>query len=285
MGRIRLTARDMRDERVASRACRFFVHAPSPMGEPIMTRTLRGSLLIASMLVVTWATTSDACHRRRACARNRRAAATGGVRLREPHGLLRRRWRLRHGRRRLLRRRVLPATRRLRRLSRRVRLRPARLQPGRPRRAGVRVGCRPGLGFGGFGPGADRPHLFRPPHGGAPARTCGSGRGDLAGSRLSGLTAGGRRPTLAPRHRRPGSFADLHSGPGRSAGTAGHAGAGSCASEVALKSWGSSRFKSRWILGICSRAAASPIAASSFALMNSEGSMPVTSGSMTTSAG
>jgi hypothetical protein len=30
-----------------------------------MTRTLRGSLLIASMLIVTWATTSDACHRRR----------------------------------------------------------------------------------------------------------------------------------------------------------------------------------------------------------------------------
>ena len=33
-----------------------------------MTRTLRGSLLIASMLVVTWATSSEACHRRRACA-------------------------------------------------------------------------------------------------------------------------------------------------------------------------------------------------------------------------
>ena len=33
-----------------------------------MTRTLRRSLLIASMLVVTWATSSEACHRRRACA-------------------------------------------------------------------------------------------------------------------------------------------------------------------------------------------------------------------------
>ena len=33
-----------------------------------MTRTLRGSLLIASMLVVACATTSEACHRRRACA-------------------------------------------------------------------------------------------------------------------------------------------------------------------------------------------------------------------------
>ncbi|APW60744.1 hypothetical protein [Paludisphaera borealis] len=31
-----------------------------------MTRTLRGSLLIASMLIVAWATTSEACHRRRA---------------------------------------------------------------------------------------------------------------------------------------------------------------------------------------------------------------------------
>ena len=34
-----------------------------------MTRTLRGSLLIALTLVVTWATSSEACHRRRrACA-------------------------------------------------------------------------------------------------------------------------------------------------------------------------------------------------------------------------
>jgi hypothetical protein len=33
-----------------------------------MTRTLRGSVLIGSMLVVTWATASEACGRRRACA-------------------------------------------------------------------------------------------------------------------------------------------------------------------------------------------------------------------------
>ena len=33
-----------------------------------MTRTLKGSLLIASTLVVLWATTSEACHRRRAAA-------------------------------------------------------------------------------------------------------------------------------------------------------------------------------------------------------------------------
>jgi hypothetical protein len=32
-----------------------------------MTRSLKGSLLIASMLVVLWTTSSQACHRRRAC--------------------------------------------------------------------------------------------------------------------------------------------------------------------------------------------------------------------------
>ena len=32
-----------------------------------MTRTLKGSLLIASMLVVLWTTSSQACHRRRSC--------------------------------------------------------------------------------------------------------------------------------------------------------------------------------------------------------------------------
>ena len=32
-----------------------------------MTRTLKGSLLIASLLVLSWTTSSEACHRRRAC--------------------------------------------------------------------------------------------------------------------------------------------------------------------------------------------------------------------------
>jgi hypothetical protein len=32
-----------------------------------MTRNLRTSLLIASLVIVAWATTSEACHRRRAC--------------------------------------------------------------------------------------------------------------------------------------------------------------------------------------------------------------------------
>src|SRR3954447_15290263 len=37
------------------------------LGELIMTRTLKGSLLIASMMVVLSTTSSQACHRRRAC--------------------------------------------------------------------------------------------------------------------------------------------------------------------------------------------------------------------------
>jgi hypothetical protein len=64
-------------------------------------------------------------------------------------------------------------------------------------------------------------------------------------------------------------------------GTGGHVGAGSCPPAVDLKSWGSSRFNSRRIFGICSSAAASPTAANSFALMNSAESKPVTSGSIT----
>jgi len=36
----------------------------------MMTRNLKGSLLIASMLVVLWTTSSEACHRRRACQPN-----------------------------------------------------------------------------------------------------------------------------------------------------------------------------------------------------------------------
>ena len=116
-----------------------------------MTRTLRGSLLIASMLVVTWATSSEACHRRRACvpatccyAGYTYASPTGyygagggygmagggyygggyaGGTAGYPGGYG-------YGQ---------PGYPRLR-------LRPARLQPGRHRRAGVRAGgaARPG---------------------------------------------------------------------------------------------------------------------------------------------
>ena len=42
-----------------------------------MTRSLKGSLLIASMLVVLWTTSSEACHRRRACQPTRATANRG----------------------------------------------------------------------------------------------------------------------------------------------------------------------------------------------------------------
>ena len=70
-----------------------------------MTRNLRGSLLIATMLIATWATTSEACHRRRACGYGRYDFGRPGY---NPGGL------------------------------------------GGPMSG---LGVRPGLGFGGFGPG------------------------------------------------------------------------------------------------------------------------------------
>ena len=44
----------------------------------MMTRNLKGILLIASMLVVLWTTSSDACHRRRACQPNYQSGCTYG---------------------------------------------------------------------------------------------------------------------------------------------------------------------------------------------------------------
>src|SRR5262245_54669271 len=41
-----------------------FLRASSPRGEPIMSHNLRRSLLIATMVVFVWATSSEACHRR-----------------------------------------------------------------------------------------------------------------------------------------------------------------------------------------------------------------------------
>ncbi len=43
-----------------------------------MTRNLKGSLLIASMLIFAWATTSEACHWRRACSTCYAAPTCGG---------------------------------------------------------------------------------------------------------------------------------------------------------------------------------------------------------------
>ena len=161
-----------------------------------MTRTLRGSLLIASMLVVTWATSSEACHRRRAL---RARPSRYGGRLRGPHGLLRRRGRLRHGWRGLLRRRVCRRNGRLsrRRPARRVRLRPARLQPGRPRRAGVRAGGAARPGRRRLRPGALTVHRSSDHPAGAPAWTYGFTR-----RRCRRRSADGRRGRL-PRRRRP----------------------------------------------------------------------------------
>ena len=122
-----------------------------------MTRTLRGSLLIALMLVVTWATSSEACHRRRrACAPSR--PVTRGIPTRA-HGLLRCRGRLRHSWRGLLRGGYPGGTAGY----------PGGYGYGQPGsgydfgRPGYNpgglggpasgLGVRPGLGVGGFGPG------------------------------------------------------------------------------------------------------------------------------------
>ena len=54
-----------------------------------MTRNLKGSLLIASMLVVAWTTSSEACHRRRALPAQPVRYYQSGYSYAEPHGLLR----------------------------------------------------------------------------------------------------------------------------------------------------------------------------------------------------
>ena len=46
------------------------------------------------------------------------------------------------------------------------------------------IGVRPGLGAGGFGPGADRPQVLRSPCGGAPAWTYGLTQGGVSGGQL-----------------------------------------------------------------------------------------------------
>ena len=189
---------------VAPRTCGFIVNTPSPGGEPTMTRTLKGSLLIASMLVVAWATTSEACHRRRAA-----ATATSysscyssgytylGVHLRGLHGLLRRRGRLRHGWRGLLRRRVC---RRHGRLSRRYGYdygRPG-YNPGGLGGPMSGLGVRPGLGFGAPGmvwAGAGAASAGRRPGWGCgPAWASAAWAGALTVPRSSDHPAGARRP-------------------------------------------------------------------------------------------
>ena len=116
-----------------------------------MTRNSKASLLIASMLVVTWATSSEACHRRRAC-QPTTCYSQSGYTYGSPQGYYGTRGAgmagggyydggytggtagypggYGYGQ---------PG-------SLRIRLRPAGLQPGRPRRAGLRAGgaARPG---------------------------------------------------------------------------------------------------------------------------------------------
>ncbi len=61
MAQIRLMPAGLMRHRVAQGECGFCASARGPMGERIMTRNLKVSLLIASMLVVLWATSSQAC--------------------------------------------------------------------------------------------------------------------------------------------------------------------------------------------------------------------------------
>ena len=112
-----------------------------------MTRNLKGSLLIASMLVVLWTTSSEACHwRRRACQPVQSYSANRGTPTEAPRATT------------LLARAATPRLTAVTMAAgipaerpaipaagtpspdtpARVRLRPARLQPGRPRWAGVR---------------------------------------------------------------------------------------------------------------------------------------------------
>ena len=181
---------------------RFLVNAPGPGGEPIMTRTLKGSLLIASMLVVLWATTSEACHRRRAaapatCYSSGYSSVFLGVHLRGPHGLLRRRGRLRHGWRGLLRRRVC---RRHGRLSRHTGTTTAGPATTRAASAGRRPGWASGPAWAsahrvwvGRGRGRPRRAGVRDRGAARPGRRR-LGPGALTVPRFSDHPAGARRP-------------------------------------------------------------------------------------------
>ena len=115
-----------------------------------MTRNLKGSLLIASMLVVLWTTSSEACHWAAGLASPPRATANRGTPTGAPPAttLL-----ARAATARQAAVTMVAGTRRNGRLSRwvrvrpaRLRLRPARLQPGRHRWAGVRAGRTARLG-------------------------------------------------------------------------------------------------------------------------------------------
>ena len=173
-----------------------------------MTRTLRGSLLIASMLIATWATTSEACHRRRACAPATYCRGyTGGIPTRAPRAT------------------TVPgaATAWLAGVTTAGGtagypggygyVRPARLRLGRHRRAGVRAGGAARPGRRRLRPGALTVHGFSDhPAGARPAGTYGLTRGGVGGGQLMGAAAGYPRPAAGEEARTPTGAAGRRSG-------------------------------------------------------------------------
>ena len=151
-----------------------------------MTRNLRGSLLIASMLVVAWATSSEACHRRRACAPDpcgytrgtTYAGPTGYYGAGGGYGTAGGGY---YGGGYAGGMAGYPGGYDFGRPG---------YNPGGLGGPASGLGVRPGLGVGGFGPGRDRPQVLRSPRGGAPAWTYGLTRGGVGGGRLMGAAAG-----------------------------------------------------------------------------------------------
>ena len=153
------------------------------------------------MLVATWATSSEG---------SMPPASGGGLRaptmqrlrvcLREPHRLLRRRGRLHHDGRELLRRRVWRRNGRLSWLWRLPRLRGGRYDFGRPgyNPGGLGgpasgLGVRSGLGVGSFGPGQrSSPGSLTIPEGGSLIWTDGFMGSGVGGGSLMGAAAGFR---------------------------------------------------------------------------------------------
>ena len=157
-----------------------------------MTRNLKRSLLIASMLIVAWATTSEACHRRRACqpvtycsagytyggytyaGTTGYYGAGGGYGMAGggyygggyPGGTAGYPGGYDFGR---------PG-----------------YNPGGLGGPASGIGVRPGLGSAVSARGADRPQVLRSPRGGAPAWTYGLTRGGVGGGQLMGAAAGYR---------------------------------------------------------------------------------------------
>ena len=184
-----------------------------------MMRNFRGSLLIALMLIVAWATTSEACcwRRARSCgytSYNSCGGYTNGGYYGSSQGYYGGggygSWRglLQPG----VSGRIHPA-RLLRRPARhRVRLRPAGLQPGRSRWAGVRNrgAARPWRRR--LRPGALTVHRFSDHPRGAQAWTFGLTRAGVGGSQLMGAAAGYARPAAGDETRTSTSAAGRHSG-------------------------------------------------------------------------